>query len=80
MLWVCEILLGGNQNSLSGILLLEEKRHVKSQSSGNIRWFREKLEQHPQIAVLQVSDLFSNKGTTKYFRMYAEIEEKKGGR
>lgn len=35
MLWVCEILLGGNQNSLSGILLLEEKRHVKSQSSGN---------------------------------------------
>jgi len=30
--------------------------------------------------VLQVSDLFSNKGTTKYFRMYAEIEEKKGGR
>ena len=40
----------------------------------------ERLEQHPQIAVLQVSDLFSNKGTTKYFRMYAEIEEKKGGR
>ena len=27
--------LGGNQNSLSGILLLEEKKHVKSQSSGN---------------------------------------------
>ena len=46
-------------------------------TKSDIRWFREKLEQHPQIAVLQVSDLFSNK---KYFRMYAEIEEKKGGR
>lgn len=44
-------------------------------TKSDIRWFREKLEQHPQIAVLQVSDLFSNKGTTKYFRMYAEIEE-----
>ena len=49
-------------------------------TKSDIRWFREKLEQHPQIAVLHVSDLFSNKGTTKYFRMYAEIEEKKGGR
>jgi len=33
-------------------------------TKSDIRWFREKLEQHP----------------TKYFRMYAEIEEKKGGR
>ena len=49
-------------------------------TKSDIRWFREKFEQYPQIAVLQVSDLFSNKGTTKYFRMYAEIEEKKGGR
>lgn len=35
LLWVCEILLGGDKNSLSGILLLEEKEHVKNQSSGN---------------------------------------------
>lgn len=44
-------------------------------TKSDIRWFREKLEQHSQIAVLQVSDLFSNKGTTKYFRMYAEMDE-----
>ncbi len=49
-------------------------------TKSDIRWFREKLEQYPQIAELQVSDLFSKKGTTTYFRMDAEIEEKKGGR
>lgn len=40
----------------------------------DIRWFKRLLEKHPEIRVLQVSEIFSNKGTNRYFRFYAEIE------
>lgn len=36
-------------------------------TKSDIRWFREKLEQHPQIAVLQVSDLFPIKELQNIF-------------
>lgn len=34
----------------------------------DIRWFKRLLERHPEIRVLQMSDIFSNKGTNRYFR------------
>ena len=40
----------------------------------DIRWFKTILEKHSGIRVLQISDIFSNKGTNRYFRMYAEVE------
>ena len=40
----------------------------------DIRWFKRFLEIHPEIRVLQMSEIFSNKGTNRYFRSYAEIE------
>ena len=40
----------------------------------DIRWFKRFLEIHPEIRVLQMSEIFSNKGTNRYFRMYAEVE------
>ena len=40
----------------------------------DIRWFKRLLEKHPEIRVIQVSEIFSNKGTTRYFRFYAEID------
>ena len=40
----------------------------------DIRWFKRLLEKHPEIRVLQTSEIFSNKGTNRYFRSYAEIE------
>ena len=42
----------------------------------DIRWFKRLLERHPEIRVLQVSEIFSNKGTNRYFRSYAEVEKK----
>ena len=40
----------------------------------DIRWFKTILEKHSGIRVLQISDIFSNKGTNRYFRTYAEVE------
>ena len=40
----------------------------------DIRWFKRLLEKHPEIRVIQVSEIFSNKGTKRYFRFYAEID------
>ncbi len=41
----------------------------------DIRWFWRHMERDPKIRVLQVSDIFANKGTNKYFRAYAEVEK-----
>lgn len=32
------------------------------------------LEKHLGIRILRMSDVFSNKGTNRYFRMYVEVE------
>ena len=40
----------------------------------DIRWFKRLLEKHQEIRVIQVSEIFSNKGTNRYFRFYAEID------
>ena len=40
----------------------------------DIRGFKRLLEKHPEIRVIQVSEIFSNKGTNRYFRFYAEID------
>lgn len=42
----------------------------------DIRWFKRLLEKHPEIQVLQMSEIFSNKGTNRYFRSYAELDRK----
>ena len=50
---------------------------LKSRLQGtvrDIRWFKRLLEKHPEIRVIQVSEIFSNKGTNRYFRSYAEID------
>lgn len=41
----------------------------------DMEWFQQIMEQHREIKVLQVSKPFRNKGTNKYFRVYAEIEK-----
>lgn len=41
----------------------------------DIRWFSKILDRSKLIKVLQISDLFENKGTAKYYRVYAEIEK-----
>lgn len=41
----------------------------------DIHWFQRLMEQEEKIHVLRMSEIFSNKGTDKYFRAYAEVEQ-----
>lgn len=42
---------------------------------GDLRWFRRLLEQSETVRVTRVSEAFANKGTKRFFRMYAEVEK-----
>ena len=44
-------------------------------TKNDIYWFRKLVEQNQEVKVLQFSETFSNKGTTRYFRMYGEVEK-----
>lgn len=51
---------------------------LKIRMQGTIRdihWFKRLLERHPEVKVTEVSEPFTNKGTNRYFRVYAEIEK-----
>jgi len=41
----------------------------------DIQWFIRLLERNREVKVLQVSEVYHNKGTNKYFRVYAEVEK-----
>jgi hypothetical protein len=41
----------------------------------DIQWFKRILECHEKVEVKGISEPFANKGTNKYFRVYAEIEK-----
>ena len=40
-------------------------------TKNDIVWFQKILQRHPKIEVLEISELYSNKGTNKYYRAYA---------
>jgi hypothetical protein len=40
----------------------------------DLHWFRRILERQEGVDVKSVSEPFANKGTNKYFRVYAEVE------
>lgn len=44
-------------------------------TTNDIKWFRKIIERDKRINVLDVSEPFANKGTKKYFRVYAEVEK-----
>ncbi|MBD5445157.1 MAG: hypothetical protein HDR29_06350 [Lachnospiraceae bacterium] len=41
----------------------------------DLKWFKKIIERDRRITVLSVSEPFANKGTNKYFRVYANIEK-----
>lgn len=41
----------------------------------DIQWFCGLLKSNPQIEVIQMSEICTNKGTNKYYRIYAEIKK-----
>ena len=44
-------------------------------TTNDIKWFKKILERDKRITVLDISETYANKGTKKYFRMYAEEEK-----
>ena len=42
----------------------------------DIKWFQKMIKGMKQIEKVEFSEPFANKGTTKYVRVYGEIERK----
>ena len=42
----------------------------------DIYWYKRNLEQNKNIHVIQFSEPYTNKGTKRFVRVYAEIEKK----
>ena len=45
-------------------------------TKSDIAWFQRLMKNHLQIRVLEISDLYANKGTDKNYRCYMEIIKK----
>ena len=43
-------------------------------SKKDIKWFSRILERTKKVNVLQISEPYANKGTNRYYRVYAEVE------
>lgn len=41
----------------------------------DLNWFSDWLGHQPELEVIQISDVFSNKGTNQYYNMYVEIQK-----
>jgi len=46
-------------------------------TTGDIKWLTGILKRDKRVDVLEVSEPFANKGTNRYFRVYAEVEKSK---
>ena len=44
-------------------------------TKNDIRWFEKILRRHPKVEVLEFSDMYTNKGTSKYYRVYVEVQK-----
>ena len=44
-------------------------------TKNDIVWFQKILQRYPKVEVLEISELYSNKGTNKYYRAYAEVQK-----
>ena len=44
-------------------------------TKNDIKWFERILQRHSKIEVLEVSDLYTNKGTKKFYGAYVEVKK-----
>ena len=44
-------------------------------TKNDIAWFQKILKCHKKIEVLEISELYSNKGTRKYYRAYVQVQK-----
>ena len=48
-------------------------------TKSDIAWFQRLMKNHLQVKVLETSDLYTNKGTTRYYRCYKIFRRKPRG-
>ena len=46
-------------------------------TKNDIKWFSRILKRNKKANVLQISEPYTNKGTNRYYRVYAEVEREK---
>lgn len=44
-------------------------------TKNDIAWFQKLLQRHPKVEVIEFSELYTNKGTDKYYRAYVEVQK-----
>ncbi len=44
-------------------------------TKNDIKWFGRLLQRNPKIEVLEISELYQNKGTDRYYREYVEVKK-----
>ena len=44
-------------------------------TKSDIAWFQKILSSNNKIEVLEISELYSNKGTRKYYRAYVQVRK-----
>ncbi|MCI8785687.1 MAG: hypothetical protein HFI84_03380 [Eubacterium sp.] len=44
-------------------------------TKNEIKWFERLLERQPKVAVTEVSEMYRNKGTNRFYRAYVEVRK-----
>lgn len=44
-------------------------------TKNDIKWFQKILQRNSKVEVMELSELYTNKGTNKYYRAYAEVKK-----
>jgi hypothetical protein len=44
-------------------------------TKNDIKWFQKILQRHSKVDVIEFSEPFPNKGTNRFYRMYAEVQK-----
>ncbi len=44
-------------------------------TKNEIKWFEKILKRQSKVVVTEFSDLYSNKGTNRYYRVYVEVQK-----
>ncbi len=44
-------------------------------TKNDIKWFERILQRQSKVAVTEVSDMYQNKGTNRFYRAYVEVQK-----
>ncbi len=44
-------------------------------TKNDIKWFEKILKRQPKVTVMEISELYHNKGTNRYYWAYVEVQK-----